>query len=216
ADRVELIEGHVFDLADRLVNGGVVVSPRESKAMDADPDSWLPFHRFTVRDYYRMSEIGLLALEARVELIEGEIIDMTPIGSMHCATVDWITALFHEAVCRRAIVRTQGVVALSEFSEPQPDIALLKMRDDFYRYAHPRAPETLLIVEVSDSSLRTDQRVKIPLFAHFGVPEVWIVDLVNERFPFYRSPRDGDYTDISFSAKPGLTALSVCPDITVD
>ncbi len=202
-DRVDLIEG-------------LVITPRESKVMDADPASGLPFHRFTVGDYYRMSEIGLLAPDARVELIDGEIIDMTPIGSMHCGTVDWMTALFHKTVSQHALIRTQGVVALSGFSEPQPDIALLEKRDDFYRKAHPGAPETRLIVEVSDSSLRTDQMVKIPLFAHFHIPEVWIVDLLNERLHFYRSPRDGDYTDISFTANPGLTALSAFPDITVD
>jgi Uma2 family endonuclease len=216
ADRVELIEGQIFDLTDRLAGEGVVCASRESRAMDADPDSWLPFHRFTAGEYHRMSELGLLAPDARVELIEGEVIDMTPIGSMHCGTVDWMTALFHRTVSQHALVRTQGVVALSGFSEPQPDIALLEKRPDFYRKAHPGAPETLLIVEVSDSSLRTDQLVKIPLFAHFGVPEVWIVDLLNEHVHFYRSPREGNYMEMSFTARPGLTALSAFPDITVD
>jgi Uma2 family endonuclease len=215
-DRVELLEGHIFDLTDRLADEGIAVSSRESRAMEAEPDAWLPFHRFTVGEYYRMFEIGLLAPDARVELIEGEIIDMTPIGSLHCGTVDWITALFHRTVSQHALVRTQGVVALSGFSEPQPDIALLERRKDFYRKAHPGAPETFLIVEVSDSSLRTDQLVKIPLFAHFGVPEVWVVDLLNERLHFYRSPREGDYTDVSSTAEPGLTALSALPDIAVD
>ncbi len=215
-DRVELIEGYIFDLTDRISDERRILAARETKAMDSAPDSWLPFHRFTVGEYYRMSEIGVLASDARVELIEGEVIDMTPIGSMHCGTVDWMTAVFHKTVSSRAVVRTQGVVALSGFSEPQPDILLVQKRADFYRKAHPGAPETLLIVEVSDSSLRKDLMVKIPLFAHFGVPEVWIVDLLNERLHFYRSPRDGGYADVSFTAKPGLIALSALPDVAVD
>ena len=214
--RVELIEGQVLDQTDRIADDDPTLKPRESKAMDAVPDSWIPFHRFTVDEYYRMVEVGVLAPDARVELIEGEIIDMASMGSWHCGTVDWFTELFCVRLREHANIRIQGSVRLSKFSEPEPDVALLRRRADFYRHAHPGAPETLLIVEVSDSSLRTDQMVKIPLFAHFGVPEVWIVDGVHERLHFYRSPCDGDYTDISFTDKPGRVALAALPDMTVD
>jgi Uma2 family endonuclease len=137
-------------------------------------------------------------------------------GSWHCGTVDWLNEFLCLTLHEHANIRPQGVVRLSQFSEPEPDIALLKRRRDFYREAHPDADDTLLIIEVSDSTLRVDQMVKVPLFAHFGVPEVWIVDLVNERLHFYRSPRDGNYTDVSYSGKPGVTALSALPDVTVD
>ena len=215
-ERVELIEGQLVILTDRTVGAYDTFVRRESKAMDAVPDSWIPFRRFRAADYYRMWEVGLFAPDARVELIEGEIIDMEPMGSMHCGTVDWLTYTFMGVLRDRSIVRTQGVVKLSEFSHPMPDIALLDWRKDFYRDAHPGAPETSLIIEVSDSSLRKDQMVKVPLFAHFEVPEMWIVDLVHERLHVYRAPRGGEYTEVSTVEKPGVTALSALPGVSVD
>lgn len=213
--RVELIEGHILDLTDRISSDSARVA-RESKAMAAVPDSWIPFHRFTVDEYQRMAEVGVLALDARVELIEGEVIDMASMGSWHCGTVDWLTELFFIALREHVNVRTQGVVRVSRFSEPEPDIALLQRRQNFYRDAHPVPSDTLLIVEVSDSSLRVDRKVKIPLFAHFGVPEVWVVDGANQILHIYRSPRKGEYTDVSSTASPGLTALSTIPEVAVD
>jgi Uma2 family endonuclease len=215
-DRIELIEGQIIDSTDRLAAAGRVVPRRESRAMDDVPDSWIPFHRFSEREYYRMAEIGLFAPDARVELIEGEIIDMAPMGSLHCGTVDWLTYTLAGALRDRNIVRTQGTVKMSDFSHPEPDITLLDWRKDFYRKAHPGAPETRLIIEVSDSSLRMDQMVKVRLFAHFEVPEMWIVDLVHERLHVYRTPRDGEYTEVSSIEKPGVTALSALPGVTVD
>ncbi len=212
---VELIEGHILDLTNRISSDRGTAT-RESNAMAAIPDSWIPFHRFTVDEYHRMVEVGVLAPDARVELIEGEVIDMASMGSWHCGTVDWLNELFCIALQKHVNVRPQGVVRLSRFSEPEPDIALLKRRQDFYRDAHPGPSDTLLIVEVSDSSLRLDQKVKMPLFAHFGVPEVWIVDGVNECLHLYRSPLNGEYTDVSSTEKPGPTALSALPEVTVD
>jgi Uma2 family endonuclease len=214
--RVELIEGHVLDKTDSMAPSDWVMTQRESKAMAAVPDSWIPFHRFNAEEYHRMPEVGVLPPNGRVELIEGEVIDMASMGSWHCGTVDWLNELFCVNLRGHANIRAQGVVKLSRFSEPEPDIALFRRRQDFYRGAHPGAADTLLIVEVSDATLRVDQRVKIPLFAHFGVPEVWIVDRTNERLHFYRTPRDGDYTNISFTEKPGVTSLSALPDVTVD
>lgn len=214
--RVELIEGQVIDQTDRIADDDPIIRQRESKAMDAVPDSWIPFHRFTVDEFYRMVEVGVLEPDARVELIEGEVIDMASMGSWHCGTVDWLNELFCIGVRAYTNIRIQGAVRLSKLSEPEPDVALLRRRSDFYRHGHPGAPETLLIVEVSDSSLRTDQMVKMPLFAHFGVPEVWIVDGVHERLHFYRAPRDGEYTDVSSTDNPGVVALTALPDVTVD
>ena len=214
--RVELIDGRIVDSADRFAATTSVVPRRESRAMNAVPDSWMPFHRFRAADYYRMWEIGLFAPDARIELIEGEIIDMAPIGSPHCGAVGWLNEMLCDTLRKRAIVWPQNVVRLSEFSHPQPDIALLQRRKDFYREAHPGPPETFLIIEVSASSLRMDQMVKVPLFAHFEIPELWIVDLVHERLHVHRSPRDGEYTEVSSVEKPGPTALSALPGVTVD
>jgi Uma2 family endonuclease len=213
--RVELIEGQVLDKTDRSADDPAM-GRRESQAMSAVPDSWVPFHRFTVEEYYRMAEVGVLAPDARVELIEGEIIDMASMGSWHCGTVDCLAATFFRALSEHVNVRIQGAVRMSGFSEPQPDLALLKLRKDFYRDAHPEPPEIMLLVEVSDSSLRQDQLVKMPLFAHFGVPEFWIVDGVHELLHQYRSPRDGEYTAVSSTEKPGVVALAALPNVTVD
>lgn len=214
--RVELIEGQIVDQTACTSDDDSLVRPHESKAMGAVPDSWVPYHRFTVDEYYRMAEVGVLEPDARVELIEGEIIDMASMGSWHCGTVDWLNEMFCMCVREHSNIRVQGALRLSRFSEPQPDVALLRRRLDFYRDAHPGARDTLLIVEVSDSSLRKDQLVKIPLFAHFGVPEVWIVDAMHERLHLYRSPCAGEYTDVSSTGKPGVIALAALPNVTVD
>jgi Uma2 family endonuclease len=207
-DRVELIEG-------RLVNSKGAAT-RESNALDSVPDCWVSYRRFSAADYYRMWEIGLFAPDARIELIEGEIIDMAPIGSPHCGAVGWLNEMLRDTLQERVIVWPQSVIRLAEFSHPQPDIALLERRKDFYRSEHPGPSDTFLIIEVSDSSLRMDQMVKVPLFAHFEVPEMWIVDLVHERLHVHRSPRDGEYTEVSSVEKPGPTALSALPGVTVD
>ena len=207
-DRVELIEG-------RLINSKGATG-RESRAMDAVPDSWTPSRRFRTLEYYRMWEIGLFASETRVELIEGEIIDRAPIGSPHCGTVGWLNEVLCATLRGHAMVRAQGPIKLSDFSHPQPDIALLERRKDFYRGAHPGPPETFLIIEVSESSLRMDQMVKVPLYAHFEIPELWIVDLVHERLHMYRAPRDGEYTDVTSVEKLGVTAVSALPGVSVD
>jgi Uma2 family endonuclease len=212
-DRPELIEGQLVNSTDRMAGD---IARRESKAMNVVPDSWIPFRRFKAADYYRMWEIGLFAPDARIELIEGEIIDMAPIGSQHCGAVGWLNEMLSDTLQKRAIVWPQNVVKLSDLSHPQPDIALLERRKDFYRGAHPGPPETFLIIEVSESSLQIDQMVKVPLFAHFAIPEMWIVDLVHERLHVYRAPREGEYTEVSSIEKPGVTALSALPGVAVD
>jgi Uma2 family endonuclease len=215
-DRVELIEGWIVNSTDRVAGACETLVRRESKAMDAVSDSWIPFRRFRAADYYRMAEIGLFAPDARIELIEGEIIDMAPTGSQHCGAVGWLNQMLCGTLKNHVIVWPQNVVKLSDFSHPQPDIALLEWRKDFYRGAHPQPPQTHLIIEVSDSSLKMDQMVKVPLFAHFEVPEMWIVDLVHERLHMYRAPRDGEYTEVSTVEKPGVTSVSTLPGVTVD
>src|SRR5262249_56693634 len=128
----ELIEGQIVDQTACTEDDDPVMRPRESKAMVAVPDSWVPYHRFTVDEYYRMAEVGVLEPDARVELIEGEIIDMASMGSWHCGTVDWLTKMFCTTLQESANVRIQGAVKLSKLSEPEPDVALLRHRKDFY------------------------------------------------------------------------------------
>lgn len=139
-----------------------------------------------------MGEAGILGKDDRLELIEGEIYEMSPIGSPHAACVDALTLIFGESARRRFIVRVQNPIRLDDFSEPQPDVALLKWRDDFYRDAHPRPEDVLLVVEVADSTVMTDRSVKIPLYARAGIPEVWIINLPGESIELYADPHAED------------------------
>src|SRR5947209_12727774 len=117
-------------------------------------------HYFSVSEYDRMGQTGVLPEDARVELIEGEIIEMSPVGSRHAACVKLVSRTLNRQVGDRMIVSTQDPIVLDDFSEPQPDIALLKFRDDFYRNAHPRPEDVLLVIEVSDTTVEYDRHVK--------------------------------------------------------
>ena len=120
-------------------------------------ESWPRRHRITVDEYHRMGELGILAPDARVELIEGEIFDMAPIGKDHLSVVDQLTKLLVLAVGDAAIVRIQGSVRLSQITEPEPDVVLLKPRADFYRSRFALGTDTLLVIEVAESSLRHER-----------------------------------------------------------
>ncbi len=173
-------------------------------------------HRLTVEQYHRMAETGVLARDARVELIEGVIVDMAPIGSRHAATVNRLTRALTAAVGTRAIVSIQNPIRLGERSEPQPDLALLRPREDFYAEAIPTAADTLLVIEVSQATAAFDRQVKVPLYAQHGVPEVWIVDLDFSLVRFYRAPQGDRYTDITATETPGPTPVPMLPGVTVD
>lgn len=146
-------------------------------------------HRLTVKDFHRMGEAGILSEEARVELIEGEIVDMPPIGSGHAGEVRILNHLLTRAVGDAAIVDVQDPVVLGEHSEPQPDLMLLRPRDDFYTRSHPRPEDVLLLIEVADTSAHYDRTVKIPLYAQHGIPEVWLLDLPQKCLEVHRAPR---------------------------
>jgi Uma2 family endonuclease len=157
-------------------------------------------HRFTVADYRRMGEVGILPDGLLVELIEGTVIDMPRISSHHAGCVGWFNNTVAIPLHRSVIVRLQNPVYLDEYSEPVPDIALVKRRDDFYRYGHPRPEDILHIIEVSDSTLEYDRRGKVPLYARAGIPEVWIFNLAEERVEVFADPSGGAYqTTAAFS-----------------
>lgn len=151
--------------------------------------------RISVYEYHAMGEAGILGVDERVELIDGEIITMSPIGPEHGASVDAGNYFLVSLVRNRAIVRVQGNVRLDEYNEPQPDFALLKWRDDFYRHELPGPDDVMLIIEVSDSSLSYDRNRKLALYARFGVPEVWIANIPARVVEVYRDPVDSEYTD---------------------
>ncbi|MFL6229991.1 MAG: Uma2 family endonuclease [Pyrinomonadaceae bacterium] len=158
---------------------------------------------FSVDDFYRMVEVGLLREDERVELIEGELIRMSPIGSRHAGCVMRLNALFSQRAGGAAIVLVQSPVRLSDLSEPQPDVALLKPRAHFYAARHPTPADALLIVEVADTTIGYDRVVKVPLYARAGVPEVWVVDLENEVVETHAQPREGEYASHERAVRGG-------------
>ena len=151
--------------------------------------------RISVDEYYAMAEAGILAEDERVELIDGEIITMSPIGNEHAASVDAATDFLVPLVTGRAIVRVQAHLRLDEYTQPEPDLTLLRRRDDFYRHRAPSADDVLLLIEVADSSLTYDRNVKLPLYAGFGISEVWIANIPERVVEVYTNPVEGGYSD---------------------
>ncbi len=170
--------------------------------------------RFTVDEYHRMAEAGILHEDDRVELIEGEIVEMSPIGRRHQACVDRLTHWLVPALRGRAIVRVQGSVRLSDISAPQPDVLLLRPRQDFYATVDPGSDDVVLAIEVADTSLRYDQGIKVPLYARHGIPEVWVVDLAEERVLVYREPDPGvGYRAVEVLGRGDRLAPHAFPDL---
>lgn len=153
--------------------------------------------RFTLDEYHRMGETGILGPNDRVELIEGEIIEMSPIGSLHAGTVARIHHLFAIRLRDRVVVWSQNPLLLVQHqSEPEPDVMLLAPRTDFYAGALPEPPDVRLLIEVADSSLPYDRRTKLPLYARAGVAEAWLVDLDGSRLEIHRGPGAAGYRDV--------------------
>ena len=177
---------------------------------------WPQRHRITVDRYHLMAEAGVFEHDARVELIEGEIIDMPPIGSRHAGKASRLADFLTAAIGGRAIVRTQWPVRLSEHSEVQPDLAVVKFRDDYYESTHPTADDALLLIEVSDTTLQYDRNVKASLYARCGVPELWIVDLQADVIHVHRSPLDGRYLEVSSLADSAVAAVALLPGVTIE
>lgn len=172
--------------------------------------------RFTVEEYYRMAEVGILGPEDRVELIEGEIVTMAPIGNPHAACVARLTHRLFRAVGERALVWPQGnPVHLPPRSVPQPDVALLRPRPDDYSRSSARPQDILLLVEVADTTYRYDRRVKLPLYARAGVAEVWIVDLQHDIVEVYRKPAPEGYASAQRVERGGSVAPAALPDAVV-
>lgn len=173
-------------------------------------------HRLDVDDYHRMADAGILGEDDRIELIEGDLIDMAPIGQGHAATVNWLTEALILACAGRAIVSPQNPIRLDRSSEPQPDVAVLRRRADFYATGERPGPsDVLLIVEVADSSLSFDRNVKLPLYARAGIAEVWIVDLRRRALDAYRAPDGDGFHEMKTHQPADHVALALAPDIVI-
>jgi Uma2 family endonuclease len=162
---------------------------------------------FNVDEYYRMAEVGLLSPDDRVELIEGEIVEMSPIGCTHAGTVDRSSDFLKRKLSDAVQVRVQNPIRLNDFSEPQPDIALLRPREDFYTKAHPTASDVLIVIEVSDTSVNYDRNVKLPLYARARIPEAWLMVLPKEAIEIHSQPKNGKYQKVQ-RLKRGKTLVS--------
>lgn len=171
--------------------------------------------RFSVEDYYRMAEAGILREREAVELIDGDIVTMSPIGPRHAACVSSGIRALVLAAGESAIVQPQGPVRLDRFNEPQPDLLLLRPRADFYASGHAGPDDVLLVIEVADSSLRYDRDVKAPLYAAWGVPEYWLADLPHDTLWRYRAPAGGNYQQMDAPARGASVAPALLPACVV-
>jgi Uma2 family endonuclease len=160
--------------------------------MSVQVEKWV----FTVDEYHRMSQAGILSDDDRVELIEGEIIKMSPIGKLHASCVKRLNAILNRRVGQFAIISVQDPIQLNEHSEPEPDIALLKLRDDYYSQQLPTAKDVVLIIEVADTSVEYDRNVKLPLYARAGIAESWLANLPAEKVEVHSEPVNGIYQQV--------------------
>ncbi|HEY9824277.1 MAG TPA: Uma2 family endonuclease [Stenomitos sp.] len=149
--------------------------------------------KFTVSQYHQMIETGILTDRDHVELLDGEIIEMSPVGRRHAACVDRLTELLILQLTSRAIVRTQNPIRLSNNSEPQPDIAILRRREDFYATGHPQPEDIFLVIEVADTTIEFDRDIKIPTYAQENIPEAWLIDLNAEVVNIFQEPTAKGY-----------------------
>jgi Uma2 family endonuclease len=160
-----------------------------------------------------MAQAGILSEDDRVELLEGEIVEMTPIGSRHAACVNRLNRLFSDRAGGQAIVSVQNPIRLSQRSEPQPDLALLKPAPDFYASTYPRPEDVLLVIEVAETSPDYDRELKIPLYARAGIPEAWLVDLEAEAIEVYRRPSAQGYGEVRRAGRNQRIALESLPEL---
>ena len=191
--------------------------------LDAPVESWpdsgmaigIQRRRLSVAEWDRIIASGALPEDDRVELIDGEILQMSPIGPRHAACVGRLTSALAAALANNLILWVQNPVTIADFDEPQADVALLRSRDDGYAAARPSATDILLLVEVADTSFDYDLGVKIPRYAAAGVQEAWLVDLNGNRVLVCRRPRDGAYQDVQIATPPVVLVPEVLPDLRV-
>jgi Uma2 family endonuclease len=173
-------------------------------------------HAVTIHEFGRMVDAGVFGANERVELIEGHIVDMSPIGTPHQAWVNRLNTAFAPLmIAERAIVQIQGSFVASDISQPQPDVALIRPRDDYYAGAHPRPQDLFLVVEVADSSVRYERWTKLPLYARAGVAEAWIVDLQHQEIEVATGPSEEGYRRSIRLERGGTVAPTAFPDLTL-
>lgn len=171
--------------------------------------------RFTVDEYYRMAEADILGPDERVELLAGEIIKMAPIGSKHAGSVTRFAEEFFENLGRRVTVRIQNPIRLAPGNEPEPDIVIAYRRDDGYAGEHPTPEDVILLIEVSDSSVGFDRRHKLPLYAIYGIPEVWLSDVNSRTIEVHDEPMAGGYARMRVYGSDEMLSPAAFPDVVI-
>jgi Uma2 family endonuclease len=170
----------------------------------------LPRRRFSTDEYERIVEAGILGPGDRVELIEGEIVEMAAIGSRHAACVTKLQVLLAAGA---GLIRAQQPIRLDDLSEPEPDLAVVRRRDDYYAAAHPGPRDVLLLVEVSDTSFPTDLGATLPLYAAAGIAEAWIVDLQGGRVLVHREPTAVGFRKLTAYGRGERISALAFPDL---
>ncbi len=171
--------------------------------------------KFSTSQYHQMLETGILTESDRVELIRGEIVEMAAIGRRHASQVRRLNAFFSAQLGERAIVDVQNPIELSDRSEPQPDIALLHPREDFYELRHPQPHDVFLIVEVADTTIETDRQIKIPLYAEAQIIEVWLINLNEQCVEVYRHPQANEYTAVRIFHRGESLSILAFPELAI-
>ena len=172
-------------------------------------------HSFTVADYYRMADAGIFHQDSRVQLIDGEIVDMPPIGPRHSDSVDRLAETFITRLTGTVRVRAQNPVRLDEHNEPEPDLVLARRREGGYASGHPTSEDILLIVEVADSSAEYDRQTKASLYARFGIPDYWIMDVGREHVLVLRDPTPGGYATTRVYRRGEQVSPLAFPDLSL-
>jgi len=170
---------------------------------------------FTVDEYYRMAEAGILGEDDRVELLDGEIVQMSPVGVAHSACVDLLTRALEAVRRHAATIRVQSPIRLGKYSEPEPDVSVLRGQPRDYVERHPGPADVLLVVEVADTSLLYDRRRKVPAYARSGIPEVWLVDLPAKRVSVFRGPGADGYGTLEELAAGDELTIQAIPAVTI-
>jgi Uma2 family endonuclease len=173
-------------------------------------------YRFTAQDYHRMADAGIFHEDDRLELLQGGIVEMPPVGPEHASGVKRLMNSFLPLqVERKAIISVQNPIRLDEYSEPQPDLALLKPRPDFYAHEHPAPQDVFLVVEVMDSSASYDREVKIPLYARFSIPETWLLDVQQGLVEVYQAPSPEGYQQVRTRRRGERLSPQAFPELSV-
>ena len=175
----------------------------------------LPTKKFTIEDYHKMSDMGIFDYSDHLELIKGEIIQMSPIGSKHASCINKLNRMLNQKLVDEVIISIQNPIKLEDDSEPQPDVVLLKYRSDFYAEEHPKFSDILLLIEVADSSINYDRNVKIPLYAENKINQVWLIDLNEEYLEIYNNPESNYYRNMQKLSRKDTINLNILSSIEI-